>query len=43
MTEKKEDVLDEYFECLTECDLADEECTDECLIELKENDTPETK
>ena len=43
MTEKKEDVLDEYFECLTECDLKDEECADECLIDLKENDTPETK
>lgn len=39
--ERKEtwDAVEEYFECIVECDINDEDCTTQCLIELKESDS----
>lgn len=36
--EGKWDVVETYFECLVECDLDDQACHTECLIEFKEAD-----
>lgn len=33
--------LDEYFQCIVECDINDKECTTVCVDQLKENDTIE--
>ncbi len=30
------DAMEEYFMCLTSCDLNDKECTTQCVEELKE-------
>jgi len=35
-----EDCTDQYFECVSECDLNDSECEEECVIDLKECDLP---
>ena len=37
--QEKWDHVEEYFECLVECDLNDKECVSECVQALK--DTPE--
>ena len=31
------DAVEEYFECLVECDLQDKECVEKCVVELKED------
>lgn len=36
--DQKWDAVEEYFNCISECDIEDKECTDVCLIELKETD-----
>ena len=33
------DAVEEYFECVTECDLDDKECVQECVLVLKEDDS----
>ncbi len=37
---KGEDCQDQYFECVSECDLNDTECETECVTDLKECDLP---
>ena len=32
------DAMEEYFECIVECDIYDKECTDKCLVELKDEE-----
>ena len=32
------DAVEEYFECITECDIHDSECHEVCLMDLKEAD-----
>ena len=36
MTRHTHDAMEEYFMCLTSCDLNDKECTTQCVEELKE-------
>ena len=31
--------VDDYFNCVSSCDTDNKECHDECIEELKENDT----
>ena len=31
------DAVEKYFECVTECDLEDEECTEKCVVALRED------
>lgn len=33
----QEEIMDEYFDCITECSLDNKECTTECLVTLKEH------
>ena len=35
-----EDCTDQYFECVSECDVNDTECEAECIEDLKECDLP---
>ena len=30
--------VDNYFDCVSSCDIVNKECHDECIEELKEND-----
>jgi hypothetical protein len=30
------DAVEEYFECIVECNLEDKECIEKCLVTLKE-------
>ena len=36
----QEDCNDQYFECVSECDINDEECETVCVTDLKECDLP---
>ena len=36
MTRHTMDAMEEYFMCLTSCDINDKECTNLCVDELKE-------
>jgi hypothetical protein len=31
------DAVDEYFECVVECDLEDKECVEKCVVSLRED------
>ena len=35
-----EDCTDQYFECVSECDINDSECEESCVTDLKECDLP---
>ena len=35
----QKDPVDNYFDCVSSCDTDNKECHDECIEELKENDT----
>jgi len=35
------DCQDQYFECVSECDINDNECEESCVTDLKECDIPE--
>ena len=39
-TPKGEDCQDQYFECVSECDINDTECETVCIEDLKECDLP---
>ena len=39
-TPKGEDCQDQYFECVSECDINDTECDTVCIEDLKECDLP---
>ena len=39
-TPKAEDCQDQYFECVSECDINDTDCEAECIEDLKECDLP---
>ena len=39
-TPKEEDCTDQYFECVSECDINDTECETVCVEELKECELP---
>ena len=39
-TPKGEDCQDQYFECVSECDINDTDCEAECIEDLKECDLP---
>ena len=39
-TPKAEDCQDQYFECVSECDINDTECETVCIEDLKECDLP---
>ena len=41
MSEK--DCAEEYFECVSECDINDTECEEVCVTDLKECDVPMIK
>jgi len=32
------DVVEEYFECIVECNVQDKECIEKCVVTLKEED-----
>ena len=36
---QQKDPVDDYFDCVSSCDTDNKECHDECIEELKENDT----
>jgi hypothetical protein len=31
------DAVEEYFECVVECDLEDKECVEKCVLTLRED------
>ena len=31
------DAVEEYFECVVECNLEDKECVEECVVALRED------
>ena len=39
-TQSQEDCTDQYFECVSECDINDTECETVCVEDLKECDLP---
>jgi hypothetical protein len=37
MTSKNHDAVDQYFDCISECDLMDGDCHTQCVVDLKEH------